>query len=495
MAALLITALSLLVVLAPAAQAGQEPVVLKDKLAQSQIYNGDLEVEQGQVLEGDVTVYSGDVDIKREGRITGALTVYSGDVAIEEGGVVEGDLTSWSGDVQVDGRVDGSISALAGDVEIGDKGRVGGDISAMAGNIKQREGASVGGSILRGPDVKLPLPGAAALHWGDAPVPPAAPRPDRNGWLWGPLGFLGRGLAALLLLALFVGGAAATAALRPAWTAQMQDVLKRQPALAFAAGLIANVLLLAVIGFLYITVCLRPPGLLLGIGMLVLNAAGMAAVGAEIGGRASERMSGQWTPTSRVALGVLIPGAIVAFLWALGGCFGFFGFLGALLLGSFGVGTILIKALNLGAGGGAARSVPAPAPANLPAGENIAEPAILVAPLENAPAEVPPGVSAEGAAATEWWKESAEPLTPKAEIMPAAAPVGSDPGLMPMVQADFTKIEGIGPKLNQRLHAANIHTFADLAALQPETLAGIFGWTAERVVRTGVLKRAADLAE
>jgi predicted flap endonuclease-1-like 5' DNA nuclease len=61
--------------------------------------------------------------------------------------------------------------------------------------------------------------------------------------------------------------------------------------------------------------------------------------------------------------------------------------------------------------------------------------------------------------------------------------------------ADFTRIEGIGPKLSQRLHAANIHTFADLASLPPETLAGILGWTSERLLRTRILEQAAALAQ
>ena len=63
-----------------------------------------------------------------------------------------------------------------------------------------------------------------------------------------------------------------------------------------------------------------------------------------------------------------------------------------------------------------------------------------------------------------------------------------------MVQDDFSLIEGIGPKLSQRLHAANIRTFVDLASLPPETLAGILGWTSERVLRSGVLDRARRLA-
>ena len=83
--AALITALSLLVAFVPSAQAGQEPQAVAN-LQQSQIYNDDLQVESGQVLEGDVNVYSGDVTCSEDGPIEGNLNVYSGDVEIEEGG-------------------------------------------------------------------------------------------------------------------------------------------------------------------------------------------------------------------------------------------------------------------------------------------------------------------------------------------------------------------------------------------------------------------------
>jgi predicted flap endonuclease-1-like 5' DNA nuclease len=63
-----------------------------------------------------------------------------------------------------------------------------------------------------------------------------------------------------------------------------------------------------------------------------------------------------------------------------------------------------------------------------------------------------------------------------------------------MPQDDFTQIEGIGPKLSQRLHAANIRTFADLASLPPETVGAILGWTGERVLRSGIVERARQLA-
>jgi predicted flap endonuclease-1-like 5' DNA nuclease len=503
--AALITALSLLVAFVPSAHAGQEPQAVAN-LQQSQIYNGDLLVKGGQVVEGDVNVYSGDVDIQRDGRIQGNLNIYSGDLNIDEGGRVDGNVTSWSGDIKIDGRVDGSVSAMAGDVEVGDSAYIGGDISAMAGHIKQRAGAEVSGNILRGPSLKLPAaPAIGLLSWLRAPQAPDAPvPPGREGFFGRSLGFVGRALAALVLLGLFVVGAAAIAALRPAWTHEVQGVLGRQAALSFATGLIANVLLLAVIGFLFITICLRPPGLLLAVGMLAFNVAGMAAVGSEIGGRLSERMSGQWTPTSRTALGVAVPGAIVAFLWAIGGCFGFFGSMGALLLGSFGLGAILVKTLNLGS----PSSTPAPSSGTPGAGEaGAAQAPVTAAPDAKSSAVVEPTASApaanEAPAANgeQWWSTATPEQGPQETH--ASAPTSAlptveqvDPAIAPIDNAadvDFTRIQGIGPKLSQRLHAANIHSFADLAALPPETLAGILGWTSERLLRARIQEQATEL--
>jgi predicted flap endonuclease-1-like 5' DNA nuclease/cytoskeletal protein CcmA (bactofilin family) len=518
-------------------------------VGQSQIFNGDLEVEEGQILRGEVSVYSGDVEVREGGLIEGNLNVYSGDVEIEEGGRVNGDVTAWSGDMQIDGQVGGDVTSMAGDIEIGDSAFVGGNISVLAGQVKQLAGAEVGGNVLRGRDIKLPSPPAIGLlPWLNTPNAPAAPtQAGRDGFMNQPMGFMGRTLTGLLLLGLFVAGAAAVAAFRPRWTGEVQGVLQRQAALSFATGLIANVLMLAVIGFLYITICLRPPGLLLAVGLLAFNVAGMAVVGAELGGRLSERLSGQWTQTSRTALGVFVPGAIIVFLWAIGGCLGFFGNMGALLLGSFGVGSILVKALNLGAGtpagGQMAPSVapvaPAPAAPATETGSGDFPP--ISTPSADASPEVPPAADVRTAevpvievpvmdvpvteapvteavvtevSVTESPVAEAPAVETLAPAVPAAdLPAPEAPGATPEQwwvsatdlvhqakppvaagQDDFTRIEGIGPKLSQRLHAANVHTFADLAALPPETAAGVLGWTSERLLRARILEQARDLA-
>ncbi|MCA9918122.1 MAG: hypothetical protein KC445_09225 [Anaerolineales bacterium] len=53
---------------------------------------------------------------------------------------------------------------------------------------------------------------------------------------------------------------------------------------------------------------------------------------------------------------------------------------------------------------------------------------------------------------------------------------------IPTRQDDFRQIKGIGPVTKERLHAAEIHTFAQLTAVSPQDLANVLsGITAERI--------------
>jgi len=480
LAVAVVAGLSLWLAFASGARAEQKPQLVAGGLAQSQIFNDDLTVGSEQAIEGDVVVYSGDATVKRGGKIDGTLTVYSGDVEVAEGGAVAGNITAWSGDVKIDGRVDGSIAAMSGDIELGNKAIVGGDISSMSGRIKQRAGADVGGSVLHGPNLKLPVvPGLQSLPWAQSigvPMPALTVRPLTFGERL--LGFFGRVLMALLVLGLAVVGAAGLMALRSPWVMDVHGVLNRQTALSFATGLLVNVLLLSVVGFLYITVCLRPPGLLLGLGLAALNVAGWAAVGNELGGRLNTRFGKAWDPAARTAVGVLAPGALIVFLWMLGGCFAFFAYLGALLISSFGVGAVLVKVLNLGSNApGAPAGSSAPAPVAQPAASAPAVQGAGETPGANTPAVAPVAPAPSDAEVTALMVVEAASPAP----MPAA-PVG--------IEADFTSIPGIGPKLSQRLKEAGVRTFADLAAQSPEALAAILGWSVERVTRSDVIEQA-----
>ncbi|MFM7171470.1 MAG: hypothetical protein ACKO4U_00335 [Caldilinea sp.] len=67
--------------------AANRPVV-----QQQTVFNEDLRVRSGEVLEGDITVLNGDVTLDSDSEIQGSLVVYAGEVSIEAGGGVVGDM-------------------------------------------------------------------------------------------------------------------------------------------------------------------------------------------------------------------------------------------------------------------------------------------------------------------------------------------------------------------------------------------------------------------
>jgi predicted flap endonuclease-1-like 5' DNA nuclease/cytoskeletal protein CcmA (bactofilin family) len=455
---------------AAASQAGDPP-----RLEQRQVFNDDLRVRSGQTIEGDVTIYQGDIVVERDGAIRGNVVVYNGDVEIKEGGSVNGNITAFSGQVEIDGTVNGSITSLSGDVKLGGSAVVSGDISVVSGDIKQDRGAVVQGSVLRGPAINLNLPPMPGLP-GMMDVQAPAPRTPSATEIF--LNLVGHVLQALLLLGLAVGVSVGLIALRPAWVEETRSILVERTALAFAAGLIFNLFGLALIGLLWITICFRPPAILLGLLFAAINFAGLAAVGDEIGRKIENRLNVQWGQPWRAA-GVVLPGSVIAFLWVLSGCFGFFAYLGALVLSSLGVGAILVKVLKLGE----------PQPTLTSA---------LPVRSADVPAQAPVETAAEMSEAVEPPVEpaaSAEPVTAEpVRIEPAVETRSAEVAAAAPAVDDFTKINGIGPVFDQRLKEAGILTFADLAARTPAEIAEIVKWSPARIERAEIIEQARALS-
>lgn len=457
-----VTAFSLLIVFAPALQAAPAQASDQPSLTQQQqVFNDDLTVRNGETIDGDVVVYQGDVAVARGGVIRGNLVVYSGDVEVDEGGLVAGDITAFSGDVEIDGAVDGAITAWSGNVDLGSSAVVGGDVSVVSGEIEQARGAVIEGSLLRGPAVNLPtFPQLGALPGAPVTPPPPPATPVELFW-----SAVTRVLSALLLLGIVVLVAVLLSKWRPALMEEMRGLLVERTALAFAAGLIFNLFGLALIGLLWITICFRPPAILLGLLLTAVNLVGVAFVGDELGRRLAARLGNPWPQPWRTAVGIAAPGAVIAFLWILGSYFGFLAFLGALIFSAFGVGTILVRVLKLGEPQAPIPNVKSTplTPDALPATVETAEPMPALPEQETAPAS--------------------------ASVTPASTT--QDAGR----EDDFTRINGIGPVFDQRLKAAGIRTFGELAARTPDEIAEIVKWPVGRVERSALIEQARQLAQ
>ncbi|BAM00401.1 MULTISPECIES: polymer-forming cytoskeletal protein [Caldilinea] len=469
-------------VYAAAPQASDLPTVL-----QRQVFYDNLRVRGGQTVEGDVVVYQGNVTVEKEGAIRGDLVVYSGNVQVERGGVVNGNITALSGNVTIDGTVNGSVTAWSGNVRLGGDAVVDGDISVVSGEISQTRGSVVRGNVLRGPSVNmdlLPLSGLSALA-----NMRLAPRPQPPSAMEIFLGLVARTLRALLLLGVAVGVGALLMVLRPAWVEQTRATLVARTPLSFAVGLIFNLFGLAFIGILWITVCFRPPAALLGLVLTAVNLAGLTALGEELGRRVEKALNLEWGVPARTAVGVLIPGALVAFFWIIGGCLNFFAYLIAIIVGSLGVGAILVNVLKLGEQAAAPSPAFPSSPTSPTAGGETpgtgqpAEASIVEAPMGQPAAAEPVESVTPGEAAEE---HAPEPITQTGDFPDFPHGTGID---------DFTQINGIGPVFDRRLKEAGIFTFEALAQRSAEEIAKIIQWPVARVVRTQIIEQARELAQ
>ena len=447
---------------APARPAASQ-VQWDDQLAQSQILNGDLTVEPGEVIESDVVVYSGDAEVKDGGRITGNLVVYSGDIDIDQGGTVDGDVTAFSGNVEIGGTVHGDVASWSGDVELKETASVDGDLSVVSGDIVRAAAAAVGGNVVQGPNLKLGLPNLGfGLNPPDSPAGPSV-TVQRSQPSFGErlANLFLRLLAGVGVALVFLPLAALITYSRPDYITRIATTMREQTPLSFVVGLFTNLILIVLSVLLIVTICgiiLAPLPLFL---LLALNLVGWTAVASTVGRWLSTRLGTTWSPAVTVAVGVIGLGVVLIPLVTLGGCFRFFASAFMLIVGSFGLGAVVLPWLNKARG------------ADVPD-----LPAVSHGPLVDAQAMT----SVAGASVDAAMDAAVDAAVHREPV----APVGED---------DFTRINGVGQVFDARLKVAGVRTFAQLAALTPEAIADIIGWPVERVLRTELIEQAAVLAE
>lgn len=486
-AAVVVTVLSLVLVFGLDGQAqAQVAAPQAPRLAQAggeQIFRGDLVVEPGRVIDGDVAVYSGDVQVEEGGQIQGNLVIYSGDLEIRPGGSVGGDVTTFSGNIEIAGRVGGDVASWSGDVDLASTARVEGGISVLSGEIHREQGAYVGGSVAEGPQLRLP--GAPSR---ELPVPPSTALRDRSVGFWGWIGqlFL-RLIGAVLLTGLATLLVGVLAYARPELVSRVRGQMSENLALSFVVGLLANLVLLFLAGLLSATICLLPIALVPILLLLGINLAGWAAVSQVAGERISTWVKQPVQPALAAAVGAVALTGVMALLWAMGGCFRFIGFLAMLGVGSFGTGAVLLPWLSgrRTGGGPAVRTYTTGEP---PAGPGPA-PAAPSTPATAETAQRAASASSVGTGGAALEDELAEPLdyVTAQDVLAAQAEEVQDDS--------FVRIKGIGPVFEQRLKNAGIRTFGELAITPPERIAEIIGWPVERVLRSDINGQARYFSE
>ncbi|HSM57552.1 MAG TPA: polymer-forming cytoskeletal protein [Candidatus Sulfomarinibacteraceae bacterium] len=281
--------------------------------------------------------------IIRDGdRVTENITVIDDVLIVEEGGVVDGDVTVFDGTVEIAGEVTGDVTVFGGDVIV--SGAIDGDLVLFAGNLDLRPGATVGGSCFSfGASVNDESDAVSCPTFGehfipgdvlgaivpperltpDRPTPPEppvapevpTPRPPevRGPSLTARLGYffldvgevVGRSLL-LGILALIV------ATVFPSQLQRVSYAIRRKPAASGAVGILTAiggpsliVLLLVVLAITCVGLLLYPAVFLLALAMLGAALFGWVALGDVLGRMLFRSLHGNSQPLA-VALGTAL---------------------------------------------------------------------------------------------------------------------------------------------------------------------------------------------
>ena len=226
-----------------------------------------------------------------------------GDVTVEEGEVIDGDVVAVGGAVRVDGEVRGDVVAVGGTATLGSNSIVDGDVTVVGGRLNRQEGAQVRG---KAQEVSL---GSLDLgnwrNWRRNPVDYWWS--SRLGSAFAFIGTLARVAVLCLLAALVVlfgreymeraGSIAATSSLKAG-------------AIGFLAQILFLPILVITIVVLVVTIVGIPLLLLLPFAILaiaVLALIGFTGVAYRVGGLAALRFGWQeQSPYAITVLGVLL---------------------------------------------------------------------------------------------------------------------------------------------------------------------------------------------
>lgn len=238
-------------------------------------------------------VFGGRLEVPSASVRNGWVVVLDGTLVVAEGAALRGSVVQFGGRTRLEGRVEGDVIALVGDVALGPDAHVRGDL-AVADALERDPRARVDGAVITGRAVPEGLSGLL--------------REGPTSWR----SVLGRA-AVLALLGLVATRFA------PRKVARLRDVVRHHWLTAAALGTLAFVVGLVLVVVMAFTVVLIPVSLVgLVVGFLALLM-GWSALGIALGSALAERRFGSaagsgWGQRLAVASGVF---AVVALLGAL----------------------------------------------------------------------------------------------------------------------------------------------------------------------------------
>lgn len=269
-----------------------------------------------QFLTGDIYI------LKENEKIDGNVAGIGTTLIIEEGATVLGDISLVAGNLEVSGRVAGNINVVAGTTTINHNAIITGSINQILNQIETDPGAVIGGEINT-----YVFPTSAQDHLGKRIVT-FLDLMKPSVWL-----LLQAVRIIVLILATFL-----TVFLFTKPTQAVIYAIKKNPAVAWGAGILTLFFLPISAIVLILTICLSPIGVIVLLVLFICTIWGWAAVAKITGDGLAHWLKLNWSEAAVVLVGALITGLFVS-LVSLIPCIGF---LFNNLLAAVGLGGILL---------------------------------------------------------------------------------------------------------------------------------------------------------
>ncbi len=288
------------------------------------------QAEQGQVVFGGTfTLESGDV-------LNGDLVIFGGSAELEQGSIVDGDVLLFGGNAEINGEIDGDLALLGGNADLGPSAVINGDVVTLGGNVDRAEGAIVEGEFrsAEGFNRTFSFDFPNLSDFGDTfrirPFEPSS---------FGPFFSPVTSILWFVLRTLLVAALAVLVVLfwpEPAERAGRAAV--SQPVVAGGLGCLTFMVVPILILLMAITIIGLPLSFLTVVALVVAVVFGWIAIGVEVSRRMVEAFEWEIHPAAAAGIGTLIVGFVVGGI----GLIPCIGWLAPLLVGSAGLGAVIL---------------------------------------------------------------------------------------------------------------------------------------------------------
>lgn len=275
-------------------------------------------LSSGDSWEGDVLILGGSASVSRDAAVTG-------------------DVTLLGGALRVDGRIGGDLTALGGNVVLGETAEVEGDLTAVRGSIERSAQAMIRGDIVESTSSSIERPDGTSFtsYTGFSKA---------GSKLGGVLGFMLSAAMLVLQVLIITGAAILLTFLLENQITNTAAKITALPLQSLGVGFVAYALMIILILALFLTILGIPVSVILILLLAILSGYAEIIVGCWFGRMVCTKLNMNWPAVLVNAVGTLVVCGVTD---AFAKCIPCIGWIPNVLVSFLGLGALCIRWFGL----------------------------------------------------------------------------------------------------------------------------------------------------